>query len=158
MSVSIVVLRPVGMMEDGCMRLGRRIFATVVITAAMMVGGLGAKAATISFTNEANFLNAVGPTTLENFETIPTDTTKRTTIATPFFEVTTTPTGGGTSFLFVGMAGGGPFPTDGVNALMARSITGDTWFLTFNLVSEVNAVGLDLTDAAEQGDVSIGLA
>jgi hypothetical protein len=46
-----------------------------------------------------------------------------------------------------------PRPTEGNNALIAGSLTGDRWVLTFSLRKPTFAVGFYLTDAAETGDV-----
>lgn len=52
---------------------------------------------------------------------------------------------------------GGPYPTEGNNALCAGSDTGDPWVLRFVLTEPVNAVWFELTDAVERGDASIAI-
>lgn len=116
------------------------------------------------FTDEAQFLRAVRPLSVESFETFSTDEcsaggpTPLTTLVSPTFSVTTQPLAGGTSFLCTGNAQGGPHPIDGDNMIVAGSNSGDPWRLTFTLVHgapPVFAVGFYVTDAAEQGDLIV---
>jgi hypothetical protein len=110
------------------------------------------------FTDEAAFLAAVRNVTVESFESVPTDpqscTTGGTAVDVGTISIITEPADGGTSFLCIGSTGdGGPRPTDGANALIAGSNTGDRWTLTLSIRGKAaHAVGFYLTDAAEQGD------
>jgi hypothetical protein len=114
--------------------------------------------------NRSGFLAAAGASgmtiTVEGFESFSTcpdcssgGPSPVTSLATSLFTVTTTPTSGGTSFFCIGTAAGGPHPTAGNNALIAGSMTGDPWILTFQLAAPAYAVGFDLTDAAEGGEI-----
>ena len=135
--------------------------AVVILLVGMLTTIANAHAGPIIVDNEADFLSLAGDVLREGFESFPTDrctgggSAPATMISTTIFSVTTDPQDGGTSFLCVGVARGGPHPTEGVNALIAGSPTGDRWTLTFNLDSTYNAVAFDLTDAAEGGDVFI---
>lgn len=110
------------------------------------------------YNDRAAFLAAVGSVISEGFESYATNTctyggsSPTSVFAGAHFNVTSTPTEGGTSFLCTGTAGAGPVPTEGNNALIAGSNTMDTWYLDFQLLNgPVFAVGFDLVDAAENG-------
>jgi hypothetical protein len=109
--------------------------------------------------SEADFLAAVGDVEREGFEAFPTDScstggsSPSTSITTPLLTVTTIPQGGGTSFLCIGTTPAGFLgPTEGNNALIAGSNTGDPWILSFVLTEAVVGVYFELTDAVERGD------
>jgi len=123
---------------------------------------LPANATTLLYTNEAAFLANTTPSRIESFESLPHEpdcsiggASPSVSIATSGFSVSTTPTAGGTSFLCIGTAAGGPHATDGINALIAGSNSDDPWQLTFLLDTPSNAVGFYLTDAAESGHALI---
>jgi hypothetical protein len=80
---------------------------------------------------------------------MPSDATHKTTIVTTNFDVHTVPLNGGTSFLFIGTGGSGPHPTDGINALVAGSLTQDGFIVVFDVALPVVSVGFDLIDTGE---------
>jgi len=133
----------------------------VVIVA--MAGASVVQADPIIVDSEADFLSLVGDVTREGFESFPTndDCTNPDgvpSISTSLLTVNTTPTAGGTSWLCVGTtAAGFPGPTEGNNALIAGSATGDSFILSFLLTEAVNAVYFELTDAVERGDAFISI-
>ena len=127
----------------------------------LLVAGTGIASAGDIYRDRATFLAATDAVSTEGFESFPTYTncssggpSPVTSLTTELFTVTTTPRDGGTAFLCTGThAIDDPHPTEGNNALVAGSNTGDTWFLDFSLNASTNAVGLDITDLAETGDV-----
>jgi hypothetical protein len=119
-------------------------------------------ASSIVVNTEAEFLSMAGSVVTEGFESFPTDlcgtgsTSLPTTITTTNFSVTTNPQDGGTSSLCIGTTNFGiPGPTEGDNALIAGSPTGDSWILDFTLDRAYAGVYFELTDAAERGDAFI---
>ena len=50
-----------------------------------------------------------------------------------------------------------PGPTEGDNALIAGSNTGDSWFLGFLFDHAVGGIYFELTDAVERGDATLAL-
>jgi len=134
------------------MKHGLKALALVVLLA-----GPHVEAASVYY-DRAAFLAAVGSVISEGFESYATNTctdggpSPTNVFAGAHFNVTSTPTEGGTSFLCTGTAGAGPVPTEGNNALIAGSNTMDTWYLDFQLLNgPVFAVGFDVVDAAENG-------
>ena len=120
---------------------------------------VGVNAAPVLVNSEAEFLSLVGAVVTEGFESFPTDTCQAggsspsTTLNTTNFSVTTNPQDGGTSFLCTGTTSAGlPGPTEGTNALIAGSNTGDTWILDFTMSEAIHGVYFELTDAVERGD------
>jgi len=114
--------------------------------------------------NKADFLALVSDVVTEGFEGFPTEfcstggSSPSSSISTPLMTVSTSPQGGGTSFLCIGTTAAGlPGPTEGSNALIAGSNTGDPWILTFSLTDAVHAVWFELTDAVERGDAFISI-
>ena len=83
------------------------------------------------YRDKAAFLAAVGEVTFQGFESYPHQpdcsaggSNPVTFFATPSFTITQTPLDGGTSFLCIGTAGAyDPSPTEGINALIAGSIS-----------------------------------
>ena len=112
---------------------------------------LNTHAAVITYSDETQFLNTVGSTVFENFESMETGIVHQTTIATDNFTVDTTPLNNGTSYIYIGRAGA--TPTDGVNSLIAGSDTGDGFRLGFDMAFPILAVGFDLTDAGETSGI-----
>lgn len=119
--------------------------------ACLAVVSFNVNAAVITYSDETQFLNAVGSTAFENFESMETGIVHQTTIATDNFTVDTTPLNNGTSYIYIGNAGASP--TDGVNSLVAGSDTGDGFTLNFDMAFPILAVGFDLTDAGETSGV-----
>jgi hypothetical protein len=116
-------------------------------------------AAPVLVNTEAEFLSLAGAVITEGFEEFPTDTCETggaspsSNINTANFSVTTMPQNGGTSFLCTGTTSAGlPGPTEGTNALIAGSNTGDTWILEFTMSEAIHGVYFELTDAVERGD------
>lgn len=119
-------------------------------------------AAMILVNTEAEFLSKAGSVVTEGFESFPTDICQTgggspsTTFNTTNFSVTTDPQDRGTSFLCTGTTSAGlPGPTEGSNALIAGSNTGDRWVLDFTLDGFYDGVYFELTDAVERGDAFI---
>jgi len=138
--------------------------AVLALTICALASISVARADPIIVGSEADFLAAVGDVEREGFEAIPTDlcstggSSPSTTITTSLLTVTTNPQGGGTSFLCIGTTVAGfPGPTEGSNALIAGSNTGDPWILSFVLTEAVNGVYFELTDAVERGDAFISI-
>ncbi len=126
-----------------------------------------AQADPIVVTNESDFLSLVGDVTTEGFEGYPTElcssggAAQATSISTSLLNVTTTEQGGGSPFLCIGTAAqgpsAGPRPIEGLNALIAGSLTGNSWTLSFTPSELISAVGFYLTDAAQAGDIFFAL-
>lgn len=136
----------------------------VGVTVLVVLVGLGPSAyADQIFTDRAAFLFAGGgkKVATEGFEGFPHypdcstgGPAPTTSLATSTFTVTTTPTAGGTTFLCTGATNSSdPHPTEGINALIAGSNIADSFIPTFDLDKHAWAVGFDLTDAAETGNV-----
>jgi len=134
----------------------------VIVLVIFAVSAPSASAEQIFF-DRAAFNAALGSRTalvedFEGFATYPDcssgGSSPTTSLTTPTFTVTTTPTGGGTAFFCTGTTNAGdPHPTEGANALIAGSNSADPWILTFDLDMNAWAVAFDLTDAAENGSV-----
>jgi len=110
--------------------------------------------------DETSYLAAVGEVGYQSFESFPRSECSTggpdpvTVLETESFTVETIPVSG-TSFLCTGFTDGiDPRPTDGQVALIAGSITGSPWTLTFALTGSrpAHGVAFYLTDAAESGD------
>ncbi len=99
------------------------------ICACLAVVSFNANATEITYSDETQFLNAVGSTVFENFESMETGIAHQTSIATDNFTVDSTPLNNGTSYIYIGRAGA--TPTDGNNSLIAGSDTGDGFRLDF---------------------------
>ena len=108
-------------------------------------------AATTTFLNEADFLAAVTPTNIENFED-ESVTPQVTSLSTDLLSVTTTPLNGGTSYLLIAEFGNPTslHETDGTKYLNSGSLTNDPWRHDFTLVAPATALAFDLTDAFER--------
>lgn len=118
------------------------------------------------YLNRADFLAAAGSrgivVTVEGFESFPIcpdcsmgGPSPVTSLTTALFTVTTTPLDGGSAFLCTGTTNpNDPHPTAGNNALIAGSVTWDRFALMFQLGAPAYAFALDLTDAAEMGNVT----
>ena len=121
------------------------IFSVVALTALMFtvlsVAGNTQGQSPITFSSESAFLLAVGDVVREGFEGLPTDsncTGGGSTVSTGILTVISSPQAGGTSWLCVGTTNAGFLgPTEGDNALIAGSDTGDSFLLTFLRVKPI---------------------
>lgn len=131
-----------------------------LILALVVVGWIcTTNAGPIIVNNEADFRDLAGSVLTEGFEGFPTNTCQlggpspSNYLSTKNFSVTSNPQDGGSSFLCTGTTTAGlPGPTEGVNALIAGSNTGDSWILDLIMEEAIYGVYFELTDAVERGD------
>jgi len=130
-----------------------RLFGVLCGCAFVCQGVNTAESATITYTNETDFLSAAGATILEDFESFGIIPLQETPISTTYFDVATTPILGGTSsFLRIDAGTVGEIHTiDGTRTLVAGSMSLDPFMLTFDLVAPTTFVGFWVTDFGDGG-------